>query len=72
MIISVDAIADIFLAMLNGDANATIELNPNMGASALDSILAYLRGESISKWIPVTGEIYFPDTAAVEYEKRRS
>ncbi len=71
LIVSVDAITDIFLAMINGDTNATIELNPNMGAAALDAILAYFRGEPIPKWIPVTGEIYFPDSAAEEYAKRR-
>jgi ABC-type sugar transport system substrate-binding protein len=71
LIVSVDAIPDIFLAMINGDANATVELNPNMGVPAFDAIEAYFRGEDIPKWIPVTGSIYFPDTAAEEYEKRR-
>lgn len=72
LIVSVDAIADIFLAMLDGDTNATVELNPNMGAPALDAILAYLDGEEIPKWIPVTGAIYFPEDAAEEYAKRQS
>jgi galactofuranose transport system substrate-binding protein len=71
LIVSVDAIPDIFLAMLHGDANATIELNPNMGGPAFDAIEAYLQGQDIPKWIPVTGGIYFPDTAAEEYAKRR-
>jgi simple sugar transport system substrate-binding protein len=71
LIVSVDAIPDIFLAMLNGDANATIELNPNMGGPAFDAIEAYFRGEKIPKWIPVTGGIYLPGTAAEQYERRR-
>ena len=71
LIVSVDAIPDIFLAMMNGDANATIELNPNMGGPAFDALEAYFRGEQIPKWIPVTGGIYFPDTAAAEYARRR-
>ncbi len=70
LIVSVDAIPDIFLAMMNGDANATIELNPNMGGPAFDALEAYFRGETIPKWIPVTGGIYFPDTAAAEYARR--
>lgn len=70
LIVSVDAIPDIFLAMMNGDANATIELNPNMGGPAFDALEAYFRGETIPKWIPVTGGIFFPDTAAAEYERR--
>jgi simple sugar transport system substrate-binding protein len=71
LIVSVDAIPDIFLAMMNGDANATIELNPNMGGPAFDALEAYFRGETIPKWIPVTGGIYLPDTAADEYARRR-
>lgn len=71
LIVSVDAIPDIFLAMMNGQANATIELNPNMGGPAFDALEAYFRGEKIPKWIPVTGGIYFPKTAAEEYAHRR-
>ncbi len=70
LIVSVDAIPDIFIAMANGDANATVELSPDMGGPAFDAIIAYLRGESIPKWIPVTGNIYLPDTAVSEYERR--
>lgn len=70
LIVSVDAIADIFVAMMNNDTNATVELNPNMGAPALDAILAYRQGQDIPKWIPVTGVIYFPEDAEAEYAKR--
>lgn len=68
--ISVDAIPDIFLAMAEGDANATVELSPNMGGPAFDAIVAYLNGEELPEWIPVAGGIYFPDTAMEEYEAR--
>jgi simple sugar transport system substrate-binding protein len=68
--ISVDAIPDIFLAMAEGDANATVELSPYMGGPAFDAIVAYLNGEELPRWIPVAGGIYFPATAAEEYEKR--
>jgi simple sugar transport system substrate-binding protein len=68
--ISVDAIPDIFLAMAEGDANATVELSPYMGGPAFDAIIAYLNGEELPRWIPVAGGIYFPDTAAEEYQKR--
>jgi galactofuranose transport system substrate-binding protein len=70
LIVSVDAIPDIFLAMMNGDTNATVELNPNMGAAAFDAIIAHLAGETVPKWIRVTGGIYFPQTAAEEYAQR--
>ncbi len=70
LIVSVDAIPDIFVAMAYGEANATVELSPNMGGPALDAIIDYFNGEAIPKWIPVAGGIYFPDTAISEYEKR--
>lgn len=71
LIVSVDAIPDIFKAMMDGDANATVELSPYMAGPAFDAIAAYLNGEDVPKWIPVTGGIYFPDTAAEEYAARK-
>jgi simple sugar transport system substrate-binding protein len=70
LIVSVDAIPDIFKAMMDGDTNATVELSPYMAAPAFDAVEAYLAGEKLPKWIPVTGGIYLPDTAAEEYQKR--
>jgi galactofuranose transport system substrate-binding protein len=70
LIISVDAIPDVFKAMMDGDTNATVELSPYMAGPAFDAIDAYLAGETVSPQIAVTGGIYLPDTAAEEYEKR--
>lgn len=70
LIVSVDAIPDIFKAMMEGDANATVELNPHMAGPAFDAIVAHLSGDPVPKWIPVKGGIYFPETAAEEYIKR--
>jgi hypothetical protein len=41
-----------------------------MGGPAFDAIAAYLRGEEIPKWIPVNSQIYFPDMAQAEWERR--
>jgi galactofuranose transport system substrate-binding protein len=71
LIVSVDAIPDIFQVMMDGHTNATVELSPHMGGPTFDAIIAHLNGEDIPKWIPVTGGIYFPDTAEAEYERRR-
>ena len=71
LIVSVDAIPDIFLAMMNGDTNATVELSPYMAGPAFDAIAAYFNGEAVPKWIPVNAGIYFPDTAAEEYARRK-
>jgi simple sugar transport system substrate-binding protein len=68
--ISVDAVPDIFKAMMEGDANATVELSPNMGVQAYAAIKAYLAGEEVPGRIVVPGAMYFPDTAAEEYEMR--
>lgn len=70
LIVSVDAIPDIFLAMMNGDTNATVELNTNMAGLAFDAIERYFNGEDVPKWIRVTGGLYFPATAAEEYARR--
>jgi len=69
-VVSVDGIPDIFKAMMDGDSNATVELSPYMARPAFDAINDYLAGKTVAKWIPVTGGIYFPDTAAEEYQKR--
>ncbi|MBN2470036.1 MAG: ABC transporter substrate-binding protein [Anaerolineae bacterium] len=71
LIVSVDAIPDIFAAMMAGDTNATVELSPYMAGPAFDAIVAYLNGAEVPKWIPVPGGIYFPDTAAEEYARRK-
>lgn len=70
LIVSVDAIPDIFKAMAAGEANATIELSPYMAGPAFDAIADHLAGKEVPKWIPVPGKIYLPDTAAEEYQKR--
>ncbi len=68
--ISVDAVPDIFKAMADGDANATVELSPNMGVQAFAAIKSYLAGETLPPLISVPGGMYFPDTAAEEYAAR--
>ncbi len=71
IVVSIDAVPDIFKAMADGEANATIELNPHLGAPAFKAIAAAKNGESVDKWIKANGPIYLPDTAAAEYKKRK-
>jgi len=68
--ISVDAVPDIFKAMADGEANATVELSPNLGGPAFDAINDAIAGKDVPKWIVSTSPMYFPDTAAAEYAKR--
>jgi ABC-type sugar transport system substrate-binding protein len=70
LIVSVDAIPDIFKTMMDGDSNATVELSPFMASPAFDAIEDYLAGKTVPAWIPVNGKIFLPDTAAEEYKKR--
>ncbi|WP_428242377.1 ABC transporter substrate-binding protein [Gynuella sp.] len=71
IIVSIDAVPDIFKAMADGETNATIELNPHLGGPAFDAIDASNKGESVDKWIKANGPLYLPDTAAEEYQKRK-
>ncbi|WP_394171561.1 ABC transporter substrate-binding protein [Saccharospirillum alexandrii] len=71
LVLSIDAVPDIFRAMADGEANATIELNPHLGGPAFDAIAAHEQGEEVDKWIKANGPLYLPDTAEAEYQARR-
>ena len=71
LVVSIDGVPDIFKAMADGEANATIELNPHLGGPAYDAILAFQKGTKVDKWIKANGPLYLPDTAAAEYAKRK-
>ena len=71
LIVSVDAVPDIFKAMAEGDTNATVELSPHMGGPAFDAIISYLNGEPPGpKLVSINGGLYTQDTAAEEYARR--
>lgn len=71
LIVSVDAVPDIFKAMMDGDTNATVELSPHMGGPAFDAIIAHLEGGPVwPKLITINGPLYTQETAAEEYAKR--
>ena len=72
LIVSVDAVPDIFKAMADGDTNATVELSPHMGGPAFDAIEAHFQGnEAIPKLITIEGGVFTQDTAADEYARRK-
>jgi hypothetical protein len=55
-----------------GDANATVELTPEMAAPALDMLAAYKKeGKAPPKWQQTPTKLYLQDTAAAEYERRK-
>ncbi len=70
--VSIDGVPDIFKAMADGEANATVELTPEMVAPALDMVKAYKKdGTQPKKWHQTETKLYLPDTAAAEYDRRK-
>ncbi|MDR6981675.1 simple sugar transport system substrate-binding protein [Rheinheimera pacifica] len=73
LVVAVDGVPDYFKAMADGEANATVELDPHLGGPAFDVIAAYLNGDKdIAKYINNTGELFSQETAAAEYQQRTS
>ena len=73
LIVSIDAVPDIFKAMADGEANATVELTPNMAGPAFDALKAFWdNGTAPEKFIQTESKLYTPaDDPAGEYEKRK-
>jgi galactofuranose transport system substrate-binding protein len=60
--VSIDAVPDIFKAIAAGEANATVELVPNMAGPAFDAIIAYKeKGTVPPKWIQTESKLYTAD-----------
>lgn len=58
-VVSIDAVPDIFLAMAAGEANATVELTPNMAGPAFDALDKFLAdGTAPAKWIQTESKLY--------------
>lgn len=65
--VSIDAVPDIFKAISAGEANATVELTPNMAGPAFDAIVAFKeKGTVPPKWIQTESKLY---TAADDPQK---
>ncbi|MGO4712941.1 galactofuranose ABC transporter, galactofuranose-binding protein YtfQ [Bradyrhizobium sp. 2TAF24] len=65
--VSIDAVPDIFKAMAAGEANATVELTPDMAGPAFDAVIAYkAKGTVPPKWIQTDSKLY---TAADDPQK---
>lgn len=51
-VLSVDATAGAFRAMLAGDLNVTVECNPLLAPQVYEAALAAANGETLPKWVP--------------------
>lgn len=58
-LISVDATAGAFQAMLDGTLNVTVECNPLLAPQVYEAALAALNGETLPKWIPSQESVFF-------------
>jgi galactofuranose transport system substrate-binding protein len=74
LVVSIDAVPDIFAAMAAGEANATVELTPNMAGPAFDVLESYLRdGTPAPKFIVTPSTLYTQaDDPAGEYKRRKA
>jgi len=71
--VSIDSVPDIFRAMADKQANATVELTPNMAGPAFDLLTAYLQKKAVPpKWVQTPSTLYLPDTAEAEYQARKT
>jgi galactofuranose transport system substrate-binding protein len=73
LVVSIDAVPDIFLAMAAGEANATVELTPNMAGPAFDALEAYWAdGTMPPKFIQTESALYTQaDDPQGEYDTRK-
>ncbi len=73
LIVSIDAVPDIFKAMAAGEANATVELTPNMAGPAFDALDAFLKNGTVPpKWIQTESKLYTQaDDPQKVYEEKK-
>ncbi len=72
-VVSIDGVPDIFKAMMNGEANATVELTPNMAGPAFDALIAWKKDGTVpQKFIQTDSRLLLQDTAKQEFESKKS
>jgi ABC-type sugar transport system substrate-binding protein len=63
-ILTVDATAGAFKAMIAGDINTVVECNPLIAPQAYEAALQALNGEMLPKWIPTLEGVFYAKDAA--------
>lgn len=73
LVVSIDAVPDIFQAIAAGEANATVELTPNMAGPAFDALEGYWAdGTMPEKFIQTESKLYTAaDDPQGEYDRRK-
>jgi len=62
-ILSVDATAGAFRAMIAGDINTVVECNPLLAPQVFEAALKALNGETLPKWIPSQEGVFYAKDA---------
>lgn len=69
---SIDGVPDIYKAMLAGEANANVELTPNMAGPAFDALEKYKKDGTLPPKITKTeSKLFLPDSAKAELDKKK-
>jgi simple sugar transport system substrate-binding protein len=73
LVVSIDGVPDIFAAMVAGEANATVELTPNMAGPAFEALAAFKKDGTVPpKFIITESKLYTPaDDPQGEYDRRK-
>jgi simple sugar transport system substrate-binding protein len=74
MVVSIDAVPDIFQALAKGEANATVELTPNMAGPAFEALAKFKAdGTKPPKWIQTESKLYTQaDDPQKVYESKKN
>ncbi|MPZ09019.1 MAG: substrate-binding domain-containing protein [Kiloniellaceae bacterium] len=74
LVVSIDAVPDIFQAMAAGEANATVELTPNMAGPAFDVLEAFFKdGILPPKWIQTESKLFTQNDDPLKiYEEKKN
>jgi simple sugar transport system substrate-binding protein len=62
-IITVDATAGAFKAMIAGDINTVVECNPLLAPQVYEAALKALNGEELPKWVPSQEGVFYAEDA---------
>jgi len=71
VILTVDATAGAFKAMVEGDINVVVECNPLLAPQVYEAALKALNGESLPKWVPSQEGVFYAADAATILPTRK-
>jgi simple sugar transport system substrate-binding protein len=70
-ILTVDATAGAFKAMIAGEINTVVECNPLLAPQVYEAALKALNGESLPKWVPSQEGVFYAKDAATMLPTRK-